>query len=79
MTEKQVIPEDPLKTKLADMSADLVKEAKVIIKDNLEKHTNEKDIAYYIKREYPNQFYIAWTVNICLVGIVWLVVTLDYM
>ena len=33
------------------MSSDLLKDAQYIILENLKKHSNERDIAYYIKRE----------------------------
>lgn len=33
------------------MSGDLLKDVEYIILENLKKHSNEKDIAYYIKRE----------------------------
>lgn len=33
------------------MSSELFKDAQYVILENLKKHTNERDVAYYIKRE----------------------------
>lgn len=33
------------------MSSDLLKDVQYIILENLKKHSNERDVAYYIKRE----------------------------
>lgn len=34
------------------MASDLLKDVQAIILENLKKHSNERDIAYHIKREY---------------------------
>lgn len=51
--------------KLADMSEEMQGEAQSITLSAIEKFTNERDIAYQIKREFERKFLGSWN---CVVG-----------
>ncbi|CAD8143613.1 unnamed protein product [Paramecium octaurelia] len=54
-----------INVKLCDMSSELLKDAQYIILENLRKHSNERDVAYYIKRELDKRHTGPWH---CVVG-----------
>lgn len=42
---------ESIKPKLTDMSVDLLRDSRQLILENMKRYSNEKDIAYHIKRE----------------------------